>query len=339
MATRQINRKPVLPYRLSKSSRYAIKDMMVIDIGASGGVDDFWEVFGSCLRAIGFDPLVAEVDRLNHAGHRGIRYEAAFVGCDNYDRLFPPDERQDRISSKDNFSFHETSAARAAEAMALNYTRDVYNSGSEVRLTNRHISLDAYVQQAHLRSVDFVKIDTDGHDLEVILGAREMLKSTGVLGLCVEAQMHGAVHPFSNTFANIDRVLREWGFSLFDLDLWRYSRRALPDQFYYAIPAQTVSGQIQWGEAVYFRDLASADYERMHGFTADLHQRTKLACLFELYGLPDCAAQILDLLRQETGDDFFSELLGELVHSYRGSSMRHSEFLKYFDADPRRFFP
>jgi len=39
----------------------------------------------------------------------------------------------------------------------------------------------------------------------------------------------------SNTFANIDRLLREWGFTLFDLDLWRYSRRSLPDQFYYKL--------------------------------------------------------------------------------------------------------
>lgn len=340
MSTRQINNRPILPGKFLKSREYAIEELMLIDVGASGGIDDFWQCFGLSLKAVGFDPLIAEVHRLNKAGkHPGVRYEAAYVGCANYDLLFPPAERQDRIAAKDNSSFQETSAVRASEAMKFNYTQEVFNAGAVVEFTDRRISLDQYVQQSRIGSVDFVKIDTDGHDIEVILGSKEMLKTTGVIGLCVESQMHGGVHSHSNTFANIDRAMRELGFTLFDLDLWRYSRRALPDRFYYSIPAQTVSGQVQWGEAVYFRDLASPDYQRMHGFAADLKKKIKLACLFELYGLPDCSAQILHHLLDQTGDVFFSTLLDALVVHYRSSQLRYAEFLKYFDADPKRFFP
>ena len=221
----------------------------------------------------------------------------------------------------------------------MNYIKEVFNAGAEVRLSDRLVSLDDYVQQSGIRSVDFLKIDTDGHDIEVILGAKEMLRAQEVLGISVESQMHGAAHPYSNTFANIDRLLREWGFTLFDLDLWRYSRRSLPDKFYYQIPAQTMTGQVQWGEAVYFRDLARPDYEQMHGFAAELVKKIKLACLFELYGLPDCAAQILFQLQTQTGDRFFSTLLDELVKIYRGSRMSYPRFLEHFDADPKRFFP
>ena len=311
-----------------------------MDVGASGGIDQFWSCFGSSLKAVGFDPLIAEVDRLNKASKQpGIRYEAAFVGCTDYDNLFPLSLRQDIIASKNNSSFQGTSAARASEAMRMNYLKEVHNAGAEVRLAERHISLDDYVQQSGIRSVDFVKIDTDGHDIEVILGAKQMLRTQEVLGICIEAQMHGASHPYSNTFANIDGLLREWGFSLFDLDLWRYSRRSLPDKFVYRIPAQTVTGQVQWGEAVYFRDLARPDYEQMHGFAAGLEKKIKLACLFELYGLPDCSAQVLDQLLQQTGDRFFSTLLDELVSHYRGSRLSYSKFLEQFDADPKRFFP
>jgi len=166
-----------------------------------------------------------------------------------------------------------------------------------------------------------------------------MLAAQNVVGICIEAQMHGARGPHSNTFANIDGLLRDWGFTLFDLDLWRYSRRSLPDKFVYRIPAQTVTGQVQWGEALYFRDLARADYQQMHGFAGDLAKKIKLACLFELYGLPDCSAEILVQLQQETGDPFFSTLLDEIVAHYRGSRMSYSKFLEYFDADPKRFFP
>ncbi len=314
---------------------------MLIDVGASGGIDGFWaECFGANLKAVGFDPLIAEVDRLNRThGYGGVRYEAALVGCPDYDTLFPKSLRQDSIASKNNSSFQETSAARATEAMRMNYVKEVFNSGAEIRLSDRLVSLDDYVQQSGIGSVDFVKIDTDGHDIEVILGAEKMLRAQEVLGLSIEAQMHGASHPYSNTFANIDRLIREWGFTLFDLDLWRYSRRSLPDKFYYQIPAQTVTGQVQFAEAVYFRDLARPDYEQMHGYAAGLAKRIKLACLFEIYGLPDCSAQILAQLLEQTGDRFFSTLLDELVARYRGSRRSYSKFLERFDADPKRFFP
>ncbi len=154
-------------------------ELMLIDVGASGGIDGFWgECFGPKLKAVGFDPLIAEVDRLNKTrGYGGIRYEAAFVGCPEYDTLFPPSQRQNPIASKDNSSFQGTSAVRASEAMHMNYVKEVFNAGAEVRLTDRDISLDDYVQTSGIRNVDFVKIDTDGHDIEVLLGAKEMLRT------------------------------------------------------------------------------------------------------------------------------------------------------------------
>jgi len=341
MATRQINPKAILPGKFARSSQYSMEGFMLIDVGASGGIDGFWgECFGATLTAVGFDPLIAEVERWNKTrGYGGIRYEAALVGCPEYDTMFPSSLRQDPIASKDNSSFQGTSAVRASEAMRMNYVKEVFNAGAEVRLTERLVSLDDYVQESGIRSVDFLKIDTDGHDIEVILGAKQMLRAQEVLGICVEAQMHGASHPYSNTFSNIDRLLREWGFSLFDLDLWRYSRRSLPDTFYYKIPAQTVTGQVQWGEAVYFRDLARPDYEKMHGLTVGIAKQIKLACLFEIFGLPDCSAQILVQLQQQTGDRFFAALLDGLVSQYRRSRMPYSRFLENFDSDPKRFYP
>lgn len=340
MATRQLNQNPILPGKFAQSSQHKIDELMLIDVGASGGIDEFWKCFGSSLRAVGFDPLIAEVDRLNAASKdQGVRYEAALIGFPDYDSLFPPALRQDRVASKDNSSFQGTSAVRASEAMRLNYVKEVYNAGAEVRLTERLISLDDFVRESAIRSVDFVKIDTDGHDIEVILGAEHMLKAQEVVGICIESQMHGASHPYSNTFSNIDRLLREWGFTLFDLDLWRYSRRSLPDQFFYKIPAQTLTGQVQWGEAIYFRDVASAEYQQMHGFPPGRAKKIKLACLFEIFGLPDCSAQVLAQLREETGDPFFTGLLDELVAKYRGKRMPYAQFLESFDADPKRFFP
>ena len=73
-----------------------------------------------------------------------------------------------------------------------------------------------------------------------------------MLGLGVEVQFHGPVSSEANLFSNVDRFLRGFGFGLFDLDVHRYSRGALPAEFVYDLPAQTTTGQVLWGEAIYF---------------------------------------------------------------------------------------
>ena len=202
---------------------------------------------------MGFDPLLAEVRRLTSIEtDRHVAYEAAFVSWPGLDATYPPSEKCIQ-------PFPRSSAA-AAHALRDNvYIQEVFNAGAPVELTDRRISLDQYFSDKPCP--EFIKIDTDGWDLPVLLGA-ETLLGRNVLGVEVEAQFHGAVHDLGNTFSNIDAFLRARGFSLFDLDAYRYSRAALPAPFLSDIAAQTTSGQITWGEAVYLRDLAHPGMRR-----------------------------------------------------------------------------
>lgn len=175
----------------------------------------------------------------------------------------------------------------------LDYVKERYNAGAEVVYSDRFLELDEFFEAAERDAVDFVKIDTDGSDYGVLLGAERLLGEGAVLGLSVEMQFHGPLHEHANLFSTIDRWLRARGFSLFDLDVYRYTRAALPGQFVYDIPAQTTNGQVVWGEAVYLRDLGDPEYERMWGREFDDPKIVKLACLFELFGLPDCAAELI----------------------------------------------
>jgi hypothetical protein len=183
--------------------------------------------------------------------------------------------------------------------------------------------------------VDFLKVDTDGHDIEVILGARNILAS-GVIGLRVEEQLHGSPHKYANTFSNIDRLLRERGFSLFDLDVYRYSRADLPAPFVYDIPAQTTTGQVSWGEALYLRDLGSPAYESMWNYEVTAERVMKLAALFDLFELPDCAAELLrnraHFLDQSTREG----LLDLLVSGEPGA---YASLLARFKRDFTTFYP
>jgi FkbM family methyltransferase len=323
--------------RILELNLWGDNSFFLIDVGCSGGIDERWFAFGDRLRAIGFDPLVAEIDRLRGLNtHRGVAYEAAYVGSQEYDQLFPVALRQDDLAAKSNQPFYRTTAVAAMQQMTTSYVQEVFNAGAPVVLTERRIMLDDYVNAADHGAVDFLKVDTDGHDIEVILGAGKIMAAGGLLGLRVEMQFHGSPHDYANTFSNIDRALRGHGFNLFDLDVYRYSRADLPAPFVYDIPAQTTTGQVAWGEALYFRDIGSRAYENMWSYEITPERVMKLAALYDLFELPDCAAELLRNRTPFLDDSTREGLLDLLVSDEPGA---YASLLTRFQQDFSAFYP
>jgi FkbM family methyltransferase len=309
-------------------------DLCLLDVGASGGIHKRWSLLGSRLTAVGFDPLVAEVDRLNRLETRPkVRYEASRVSCHDYDSLFPPSIRNDPAASRFNQPFHRSSAAQTHAILKRDYVQEVFNSGATLEYSSRTITLDDYVASLPQLRPDFLKVDTDGSDYPVLLGASRLIESGTLLGLAVETQFHGAVHDFANCFCNIDRFLRQRGFSLFDLPPQRYSRVALPAPFVSSIPAQTMSGQVGFAEAVYFRDLAAPSYERMFGFAPTRERVLKLLCLFVLHGFNDCAAELLVTSDALAGEPARGAILDALTPRIFGDRS-YEAFIARFNAAP-----
>jgi hypothetical protein len=156
----------------------------------------------------------------------------------------------------------------------------------------------------------------------------------------VESPFHGLVHDESNTFRNIDRLLTGLGFSLFDLEVYRYSRAALPGRFVYRIPAQTESGQVIWADALYLRDAGRPDYESEWSFMLSPQKILKLACLFEIFGLNDCAAELLLKYRAEVGHLVdVNRYLDSLTPSVQSARPSYREYVRGFEENPESFYP
>ena len=303
----------------------------LIDVGASGGVAQLWDQLGSNLQAYGFDPLTAEVDRLNAAETSGrTRYFAAFVTCRDQHVL----DGLETAGLPDTNSFERTSARRAARATQIDYNREHFNRGTPVHYTDQRITIDEFSVENSIHNVDFIKTDTDGHDYYALQGSRRDIVQRGVLGVQVECPLHGTTHPHANTFANIDRYLRELGFALFDMNVWRYTRAALPGQFYYALPAATTTGQVQWCDALYFLDPIT----RPALFTEMAAPRfAKLLMLYDIFGLPDCAAELIVELRGrklEIPGVQYGQLLDLLT-----PGGNYNSYVSRFDKNPSSILP
>jgi hypothetical protein len=305
---------------LAAGGAFAGDPLTLIDVGCSLGIEAQWRAFP--LRARGIDPMLHEIERL-----RRLERDPCIEYTDGFVRLPGHPPATERELGSDNSVFDRSSALEVAQRGSLEVR---YNRWFATKLSEKVVTLDDLAEG--LGGVDFVKSDTDGNDLEVLLSGETMLRT--VLGISVETVNQSSTHPLSNSRSNVDQFMRRHGFSLFDEQTYRYSRRALPSRFLYGIPAQTVAGQVNWSQCLYLRDLVAAPSEWPPGAIR------KLAGIHELHGLNDCAAELL--LKYPAAFEPFidpTKALDLLTRGWWPEANSYAELMDAFANDLESFYP
>jgi hypothetical protein len=102
--------------------------------------------------------------------------------------------------------------------------------------------------------------------------------------------------------------------------------------------AQTQTGQFAWADMVYVRDLADPAHERVFDFAVTPERVLKTAAVMELFGVPDCAAELLQA-RADMLPYAIETLLDLLVPPHLGDGLTYREYLARFEADPGVLLP
>ncbi len=165
-------------------------------------------------------------------------------------------------------------------------------------------TLDQFCQQEGVNEIDFLQIDVQGADLDVLEGAIKML-NCGVLAIQVEVEFS---HLYTNQplFADIDTFLRKYDFTLFDIS--RMSRRPRER----SPIVSTRGGQLLWGDALYFRDLI---FEDMDSHLKSPDRILKLACIADIMSFPDYALEVLEYLTLKYGEDSRYNFANSIIES------------------------
>jgi len=310
-----------------------LSEFVLADVGVSGGFDQRWDVNGRTITKYGFDPLVSEIERLRSLSYNSEHYEAAWVVGP---QATPRDEVQSTL-------FHRTSAHYAMTVMASksrSYTQEIFNAGKPVVLSDREIQLDSYFLDRARIFPNFLKVDTDGFDLGVLRGSSRLLQSPDLFGIQIECQFHGNPKDAdSNNFSNIDLLLRENGFVLYQLEPHSYSRSALPSRFLYKIAAQTESGTVQMGDAVYFRDpWVSEDFQNALLRNEPLVRKYLFGLI--TFGFPDVAVDAMTSLNINAEKTLPVDRILDCLNTSTGMGSRtYSELIALFQSDFTKFFP
>jgi FkbM family methyltransferase len=153
-------------------------------------------------------------------------------------------------------------------------------------------TLDLWADTSKVRFLDFIKLDTQGSELDILRGAEKLLHTVRALEVEVE---FNPIYEGQPLFADVDAFLRQRGFVLWRLsDMVHYSRRVAPEQqeddcAHYdqvTVRGATYGGQLYWGHAHYVRK------EIAERTVAGQHQRERDAALMAALGFWDLAQSL-----------------------------------------------
>jgi len=178
--------------------------------------------WGGASGAIGFDANAAEIEHLaRREGSASVTYLHALAAID-HEHPFAQKKRGQPDCQRN--AWPRTSAKQYAELVHAERTAPPAGAG-------RSVVVPEYLKQNDVKSLDFLKIDVDGKDFDVLNSFDQALSGLAVLGVGVEVNFCGSDCETDNTFHNTDRFLKARGFELLTLSTRRYSVGALPSRF------------------------------------------------------------------------------------------------------------
>lgn len=273
---------------------------VVIDVGVQAGEHPRWDLLGEEVRVFGFDSIQEAVDRLIEKGPRPHRvYHSLALGNEDGERTFYV-------------------AANTFASSFLEYPNmEAGPRSGEGRPGPRTVDirkLDTLFAAGEIPLADYIKINTEGFEQEVLRGGRTYLARSNVL--CVSAKTSFTVTPdFHRTnYPMINDIVLDHRLQLFDISYWRYARSS-----YLAAKAKHPWPQIDpmgdWPDldvgqpatvdALFCRDFVMEDKSpERFGRRPDavleptIDKLIKSQINFELHGLMDCAVDIAHHFRE-----------------------------------------
>lgn len=205
--------------------------LIVGDVGAAGVLDGRWKELGHCVHQLTFEPRTGTADANSSATHFAVALGA----------------------SPGKQTLHITRFADSSSLYPIDYDRmsafavaDLLEQTGEMPV--ELVTLDGCLEHQPALSPQFLKIDVEGAELDVLQGGERVLDST-VLGLRVEVSFVGR-HLGAPLFGEIDAFLRAHGFELFSLSRELMMRRNLAW-------SPVSHPQLVWGDGVYFLTAGS----------------------------------------------------------------------------------
>ena len=205
--------------------------LVIVDIGASGGIDPRWGKTTEFYKGILFEPDPGEFNALKKNSDNNLivlnsaladsKKEVEFHLCKKQmvSSIYPP-----------NFNLLN----KFPEAERFNVEKIIHLNTD---------TLDNQLKKEGINEVDFIKIDTQGYELSILKGSSACIEN--VIGLEVEVEFE-PMYIGQPLFSEVDSYVKNRGFVLIDLKRYYWKRNNNKN-------TGNSKGQIIFGDALYFK--------------------------------------------------------------------------------------
>jgi len=270
--------------------------IVYIDAGARGDLDSPWADIDDCaLRIIGFEPDMNECRKLNEGQSTRNYYPHALW------------------SDKGTVKIHCASTPSCSSVHSPNMHHimqyaEAHWKSREVQSVKEYqaVSLDQVLNENDINA-DFIKIDTQGSEYEILTGASQSLDND-ILGVIVETWT-SEVHKGQHLTGDVMRFMHENGFSLFDVNVaasWKLKSDQIFDKY--------SKNQIIGMDLFFLKNSAQLLSSKLSEAKI-----LKYAALAEVFGFPAYANEFLNKVKGNRLDgDVIENAMGVLKNNYKG---------------------
>ena len=244
----------------------------VIDIGARGGIHARWNSFSPLLNVIGFEPDENECQRINETA-KSKSYELKCLpyalGKDN--------------NSKASLHICKEPGCSSLYEPNLEFVKQFYFAPNMEVVNSYNLTLTTLRDICDKYEIipDCIKIDTQGSELDILMGMQNILDNLKFIELEVEFNPQYKNQPL---FSDIDLFLRKKGFLLLGIKrtYWRRRNRKI-------FPRSPFGGQIMHGDAIYYNARILEELQ-----PDSIKEILKLLIILSAYKQDDLIAYLLD---------------------------------------------
>lgn len=290
--------------------------IVVIDAGALDALaGSRWaKLPANSVMCHGFEPDVRECERLNVTAKAG--------GLDFH---FYPLALAGRTGPVEFYRYAEPAANSfyAPNGRLLGrwcYTRSLTLASQfelKEKLSLDAVCLDDWAKAHAVADVDFIKLNVQGAELDILRGAEGLLKNT--LGLMVE-QTFNATYVGAPLFGDVFKFISDAGFHMFDVvGMNRVARTRSPihitEDRVFVVDGFWPHHQFLEGHFFYLRDPIIADDIWQEDQRFSIEKCLKLACLAEMFGQIEYAFEVLDWLAASPQSGRYAAICRNIIES------------------------
>lgn len=280
--------------------------LVLLDIGAAGGLHDKWTPLRDYLMSIYVEPdPVAYKELVESSPSQDVFIDIAL----------------DKEQGKVNFYLTKepvcSSIYKPIKTYLSKFDRsDRFDVDETINIPVSTLDYELEIKNIH--NIDFLKIDTQGSELSILSGGLCAVNST--FGMEIEVEFT-RLYENQPLFHDVDKFMNENGFVLFDISrhFWRRKAAGLKGSF---------KGQLIWGDVLYLKSIEALSDELKKIDDTQLREnkfvKAVIVCL--QYGYPDYAFEIVDTMMIDISHQK-REAVKLLLDSYMENSTRMREFM------------